>query len=229
VNQDRCAMKISTDAVILGALAESDSCENILDIGSGTGVIALMLAQRFPFANIIGVEIDDEAASQARENFSESPFSEQLTIWEGDFLNFPVSDKFDLIVSNPPFFPNHLKSADYKRNQALHTDSLSFQDLIEKVNELLDESGAFWVILPPRQMEDLLSEATKNHLFANKKFSIQDKPSSKIYREICSISRKSGRCESVAIIIKNDRGDAHPSYSNLMIGFLRDFPAPLID
>lgn len=218
-------MKISTDAVVLGGLAEGDSAKNILDIGTGTGVIALMLAQRFSLAQIQGVEIDADAASQAEENFQGSPFSDRLSIWKGDFLDFPISKKFDLIVSNPPFFPNHLKSTDHKRNQALHTVTLSFSDLVKKVSELLSDSGVFWVILPPRQMEDLIAEAKENHLILNKKFTIQDKSSSKIHREICAFSKNSSSVELEEIFIKDEEGLPHPSYSKLVKGFLRDFPA----
>ncbi|MFT5773225.1 MAG: tRNA1Val (adenine37-N6)-methyltransferase, partial [Algoriphagus sp.] len=109
INQDRCAMKISTDAVLLGALAEADEPKHILDIGTGTGVIALMLAQRFSEAKIVAVELDEQAAMQAGENFEHSRFSEQLSISHAAIQDFSVSNKFDLIVSNPPYFTAHLK------------------------------------------------------------------------------------------------------------------------
>jgi tRNA1Val (adenine37-N6)-methyltransferase len=134
IHQDRCAMKISTDAVLLGTLTEAEHPVKILDIGTGTGVIALMLAQRFPSSWVDAVEIDQDAAEQAAENFRESQYAGRLGIFQGRIQDFPEEEKFDLIVSNPPFFPDHLKSTDSKRNKALHTDELSFSELVEKTS-----------------------------------------------------------------------------------------------
>ncbi|MFV8227015.1 tRNA1(Val) (adenine(37)-N6)-methyltransferase, partial [Christiangramia aquimixticola] len=108
--------------VLLGALAETVSSATILDVGTGTGVISLMLAQRFQEARITAVELDEDAADQAAENFRESPFSARLRVVKLRFQDLPEDQLFDLIVSNPPYFPEHLKSKDAKRNQALHTD-----------------------------------------------------------------------------------------------------------
>ncbi len=223
VIQDRCAMKISTDAVMLGALADAISPREILDVGTGTGVIALMLAQRFPEAQIQAVEIDAEAASQALENFRSNTFSERMQLWEGRFQDFEPQLKFDLIVSNPPYFPDHLKSANVLRNMALHTDELSFQDLLEKVNELLEESGQFWIILPPRQMQDFQRKAQEHGLFLGTKFTLQDKLGKRIQREICAFSRTQKEVEIKAIFIKNEDGTPHESYFKLAKGFLLDF------
>lgn len=223
VNQDRCAMKISTDAVMLGALADASFPGEILDVGTGTGVIALMLAQRFPEARIQAVEIDYEAAAQALENFRANDFSDRMQLWEGRFQDFEPSQKYDLIVSNPPYFPDHLKSSDVQRNRALHTDELSFQDLLEKVNVLLEESGQFWIILPPRQMQDFQKEARERGLFPERKFTLQDKPGKRVQREICGFSRNQKGLETSAIFIKNEDGTPHENYARLAKGFLLDF------
>ena len=157
INQDRCAMKISTDAVMLGALADAISPREILDVGTGTGVIALMLAQRFPKANVQAVEIDSETASQALENFRSNTFSDRIQLWEGRFQDFEPQLNYDLIVSNPPYFPDHLKSSDVQRNMALHTDELSFDDLLGKVIQLLKDDGqlerakGIWLVLSSDQ------------------------------------------------------------------------------
>ncbi|REG92121.1 tRNA1(Val) (adenine(37)-N6)-methyltransferase [Algoriphagus antarcticus] len=225
VNQDKCAMKISTDAVMLGALAHAVSPEEILDVGTGTGVIALMLAQRFPEAAIHAVEIDLQAASQAFENFRSNTFSDRMQLWEGRFQDFEPQQKFDLIVSNPPYFPDHLKSSDAQRNMALHTDELSFQDLLEKVVQLLKEDGQFWIILPPRQMLDFQKEADKYGLFLGTKFTLQDKPGKQILREICAFSKNQNEFETSAIFIKNEDGSPHESYGSLVSGFLLGFKA----
>ncbi|WP_425637164.1 tRNA1(Val) (adenine(37)-N6)-methyltransferase [Algoriphagus yeomjeoni] len=225
VNQDRCAMKISTDAVMLGTLAEVESPRQILDVGTGTGVIALMLAQRFPEAKVQAVEIDAEAASQALENFRINSFSDRMQLWEGRFQEFESQQKYDLIVSNPPYFPDHLKSSDAQRNRALHTDELSFQDLLGKVNVLLKEDGRFWLILPPRQMQDFQEEAGEKGLFAEIKYTLQDKPGKRIQREICAFSRTQEEVESSAIFFKNEDGTPHESYARLVSGFLLGFKA----
>lgn len=216
-------MKISTDAVMLGALADAVSPKAILDVGTGTGVIALMLAQRFADAKIQAVEIDSKAASQAMDNFRSNTFSGRMQLCEGRFQDFEPHQKYDLIVSNPPYFPDHLKSSDAQRNMALHTDELSFADLLEKVNLLLEESGQFWIILPPRQMQDFQEKAEKHGLFLGTKFTLKDKPGKRIQREICAFSREQNEVEVIAIFIKNEDGTAHESYAGLVRGFLLGF------
>ncbi|WP_339754141.1 tRNA1(Val) (adenine(37)-N6)-methyltransferase [Algoriphagus aquimarinus] len=223
INQDRCAMKISTDAVMLGALADAISPREILDVGTGTGVIALMLAQRFPKANVQAVEIDSETASQALENFRSNTFSDRIQLWEGRFQDFEPQLNYDLIVSNPPYFPDHLKSSDVQRNMALHTDELSFDDLLGKVIQLLKDDGQFWVILPPRQMQDFQTKAVKKELFLKTKFTLQDKPGKRIQREICAFSRSQNEVETSGIFIKNEDGTPHESYAKVVSGFLLGF------
>lgn len=223
VNQGNCAMKISTDAVMLGALADATLPERILDVGTGTGVIALMLAQRFAEAEIQAVEIDPQAANQAFQNFRVNTFSCRMHLWEGRFQDFESSQKFDLIVSNPPYFPDHLKSSDAQRNMALHTDELSFDDLLVKVDVLLKEAGKFWLILPPRQMQDFLEKAFKKGLFLETKFTLQDKPGKRIQREICAFSRTQNEVEISEIFIKNEDGTPHESYARVVSGFLLGF------
>jgi len=223
VNQSHCAMKISTDAVLLGALATSDQPANILDVGTGTGVIALMLAQRFCNAKVHAVEIDQEAAIQASENFSGSKFFKRISISNMRFQDFEPNHQFDLIASNPPYFPNHLKSQDAKRNRALHTDELSFSDLAEKVSALLSPSGHFWLILPPRQMVQFNVEALKCGLYPISNYSLQDKPGSRLLRNICAFSKVPKECTFAEIYVKNEDGTPHLTYSRLVSGFLLAF------
>ncbi|MBN7814001.1 tRNA1(Val) (adenine(37)-N6)-methyltransferase [Algoriphagus pacificus] len=223
INQDRCAMKISTDAVLLGGLATAENPKMILDVGTGTGVIALMLAQRFDEAQITAVELDQEAADQAKDNFEESVFAKQLSIWRGKFQDFSSPDLFNLIVSNPPYFPHHLKSQDQQRNQALHTDELSFEDLVISASKLLERDGEFWVILPERQMMDFEKVAAKESFFLNRKYLIRDRQEKKILRMICSFSFHSKELFVSEIIIKNPDGSPHESYSSVVSGFLLGF------
>lgn len=223
VHQDRCAMKISTDAVLLGALAEANSPNHILDIGTGTGVISLILAQRFPEALITGVEIDSDAAEQAAENFLESPFSDRLQVKNIRFQDFSENQLFDLIVSNPPYFPDHLKSQDSKRNQALHTDALSFEELLQKAFKLLKVDGQLWVILPPRQMSDFSELARGFGLLPKKRVQVKDTASKPVIREIVGFSFGTDSADIKGIYLKNEDGSFSGAYSSLISGFLLGF------
>lgn len=223
VHQDRCAMKISTDAVLLGAIAEANSPQHILDIGTGTGVISLMLAQRFPPAFITAIEIDADAAEQADENFKESPFSARLQVKNVRFQDFAVDQLYDLIVSNPPYFPDHLKSQNSKRNQALHTDALSFEEFLQKAVKLLKENGQLWVILPQRQMSDFTKLAGELGLFPKKKVLVRDSASKPVIREIASFSFGNDSMEIEEIHLKNVDGSFSDAYSSLISGFLLGF------
>ena len=225
VEQDRCAMKISTDAVLLGTLVQSDLPKRILDIGTGTAVIALMLAQRFPQTSLTAVELDPEAASQARENCEQSPFSERLTVIQGRFQDFPVEEPFDLLVSNPPFFPDHLPASDPKRQQALHTDSLSFEELLQKASKLLAPSGSFWVILPPRQMQDFIQYGTAHGLFPTTRVGIRDSAAKPIHREVIGFTFSEPLANALPeeLFLKNVDGSYSERYQQLISGFLLGF------
>jgi tRNA1Val (adenine37-N6)-methyltransferase len=225
VEQDRCAMKISTDAVLLGSLVQSNSPKQILDIGTGTGVIALMLAQRFAEAQIIALELDPDAAAQAAENCQASPFSQRIKVKEGRLQTYPEEERFDLIVSNPPYFPDHLKSNDAKRNQALHTDSLSFAELLQKARLLLTDNGSLWIILPPRQMRDFSALAGQQNLHPVAQFLIRDTAAKPIHREVvCFIP--SAALPSIPpreLCLKLEDGTYSEEYRGLLAGFLLGF------
>ena len=218
-------MKISTDAVLLGSLVQSNAPKQILDIGTGTGVIGLMLAQRFPQASLTAIELDPEAAGQAAENCEQSPFSERLAVLQGSFQDFPEEEHFDLLVSNPPFFPDHLPASDPKRQQALHTDSLSFEELLHKASQLLAPSGSFWVILPPRQMQDFFQCAKGNGLFPGTRVPIRDNASKPVHREVVSFtfSEPLPSVLPIELLLKNEDGSYTEDYRNLISGFLLGF------
>ncbi|EMS31811.1 Putative O-methyltransferase [Mariniradius saccharolyticus AK6] len=222
IHHDRCAMKVGTDGVLLGAVAGTGSPNRILDIGTGTGLVALMLAQRFPTARIEAVEIDESAFLQAKENVEGSPWGERVHIWHSPFQDFAKAweKTFDLIVSNPPYFPNHLLSIDQKRNLALHQKSLDFDALAEGVSKLLEKAGVFWVILPPRQMESLESELQKRGLSPFFLLEICDRPQKKIHRSIQGFSFLDRGFESRIISIKDTEGIYSKEYSDLLCDFL---------
>lgn len=157
IEQDRCAMKVGTDGVLLGAWAQGG--RRILDIGSGTGLISLMMAQRFPEAEVVGIDMDADACGQARENVMASPFRDRVEIECCRLQDFGEAGVFDAIVSNPPFFVDSLKNPDSKRTMARHTDSLPFRDLFAGVKRLLSDDGIFSAIVPVEVVEQFVAES----------------------------------------------------------------------
>lgn len=169
VSNCRSAMKVGTDGVLLGAWAfnnrlKGDNELAILDVGAGTGLVALMLAQRFPTAAICGVEIDNDAAEECAENFRHSPWSDRLSIVNEDFTTFATkingAEKFDLIVSNPPFFTNGALSPDASRSKARHENSLNIETLLSNSACMLTEKGELAVILPAEELKRAEFHAT---------------------------------------------------------------------
>ena len=149
VHQQRCAMKVGTDGTLLGAWAAAPSGQcRILDIGTGTGLIALMMAQRFPEAEVTGIDIDEDAVAQADENVRLSPFSERVSICHLDILNFADTIGFDAIVSNPPYFVDSLACPDDQRTIARHAVSLTYEQLMHQAYHLLKDEGRFSVVVP---------------------------------------------------------------------------------
>jgi tRNA1Val (adenine37-N6)-methyltransferase len=169
VKQDKCAMKVGTDAVLLGSWIQPNGSTHILDIGTGTGVIALMLAQKTN-ASIVGIDIDVSATQQAQENVDESKFKNSITLFNTSFQDYVKTTalKFQLIVSNPPFFEQSLKSSDEKRSNARHADVLPFDDLLDGVIKLLDAKGKFCLILPTLEAEKFRNMAQKKGLYLSK-------------------------------------------------------------
>lgn len=165
IAQDRCAMKVGTDGVLLGAWAQATGCARILDIGTGTGLVALMLAQRYPTATVKAVEIEPEAARQAKENAAKSPFADRVEVLCADARQLPDSEKFDCIVCNPPYFDEVLKSPDSARATARHNDSLTLQNLLQTSSKLLENNGLLQLILPATHANTII-ELAKEYAFA---------------------------------------------------------------
>ncbi len=163
VCQDKCGMKVGTDGVLLGAWAQGG--RHILDIGTGTGLIALMMAQRFDKAQVDAIDLDEDACLQASENISDSPFADRIKVARARLQDFQPGVVYDAIVSNPPFFLETLKSPDLKRAQARHADSLPFADLFAGAARLLSETGIFSVIVPAETVEHLMFEAALKRFF----------------------------------------------------------------
>jgi tRNA1Val (adenine37-N6)-methyltransferase len=171
ISQDRCAMKVGTDGVLLGAWAPGG--QRILDVGTGTSLIALMMAQRFPTSHVVGIDIDEESCSQAIENVNNSSFSDRVDVVKSSLQQFFVEEPFDAIVSNPPYFVNSLKNPDARRTLARHTDSLSFEDLFRGVDRLLSEYGVFSVIIPTDALEQILINACRFDFYLSHRVAVK--------------------------------------------------------
>jgi len=154
LSHDRCAHKVGTDGILLAAWLQSDKPKaSILDFGSGSGLISFILAQRFPASKILGLEIDKNSWKQAEENRESSPFSDQIKFENRDLLDFDSPEKFDLIVSNPPYFTTGIKSRKSERAQARHIESDVFRIWLEKLQSLLQPEGRLAMIMPPELWE----------------------------------------------------------------------------
>ncbi|MGV8878703.1 MAG: tRNA1(Val) (adenine(37)-N6)-methyltransferase [Sphingobacteriaceae bacterium] len=182
-------MKINTDGVLLGAIAFANQPLRILDIGTGTGVIALMLAQRFPNSHINAVEFDTTAAETASSNFTNSPFQARLCIFPISmelFFDQNPEYKFDMIVSNPPFYLRSLESLEPKKALAKHTDIGFFLEMLTQVKNSLLVNGLFWLIVPSEIAHQIIDLAVKNGLYLQRQIKVLSFPNSKPHREICS-------------------------------------------
>lgn len=176
IKQDKCAMKVGTDAVLLGAWIFPNGSKQILDIGTGTGVISLMLAQKTD-AHIDAIDIDTNAFNQATQNASESKFSSQISVIHSSLQEYSkmANKKYNLIVTNPPYFEQSLKSSDEQRSFARHADVLPFEELIDGVIKLLDPKGKFCLILPTLEAEKFRALAQKRGLFLSKLLRVKSK------------------------------------------------------
>jgi tRNA1Val (adenine37-N6)-methyltransferase len=223
LEQDRCAMKIGTDGVLLGAWTPIENNPfSILDIGAGTGVIALMLAQRSDAEQIDALEIDEEAYEQSVDNFENSPWSNRLFCFHAgldEFVEEP-EDEYDLIVSNPPFYTDDYKSDNEQRDLARFADAMPFKDLIEAADLLLSEKGTFAVIIPFKEEENFLALAAAYELFPLKITHVKGTPTTEIKRSLLAFSRN----ESVnfpidELIIETSRHQYTPEYIELTKDF----------
>ena len=177
IRQQHCAMKVGTDGTLLGAWAQASAglCR-VLDVGTGTGLIALMMAQRYPEARAIAIDIDEKAVFQAQENVSASPFADRIKVIEADVQTFEDSEKFDFIVCNPPFFEDSLVCPDPQRTEARHTVSLGYRQLMASAFRLLKDNGRFSVIIPADCRSRLESEAHLRGFFISRLCSVQTTP-----------------------------------------------------
>lgn len=165
VRHDRCAMKVGTDGVLLGAWARVERAATLLDIGTGTGLIALMAAQRNPQMHVVAVELDPEAARQAAENVQESLWADRMEVICTDVKDYAPGRRFDAIVANPPYYRNSLKNSEARRTAARHADGLTYGDLLTCVGRLLADGGEFSVVIPFDASLDFIAAAAGRGLY----------------------------------------------------------------
>ena len=218
VNQDRCAMKIGTDGVLLGAWTPLiNNPFNVLDIGAGTGILSLMLAQRSNAEQIDAIEIDEDAYEQCVENFEASPWGDKLFCFHAgldEFVDEP-EDEYDLIISNPPFYTDDYKSDNTSRDLARFEDALPFEELIEAAALLLSDNGIFSVIIPYKEEERFVSLCKELDLFPLKITRVKGTPTSEIKRSLLAFCRMEQTPLIDELVIEISRHNYTPEYIEL--------------
>tara|TARA_R110002111_G_scaffold156629_2_gene223322 strand:- start:159 stop:866 length:708 start_codon:yes stop_codon:yes gene_type:complete len=223
IHQDRCALKVGTDGVLLGAWTNCKGAEKILDIGSGTGVISLMLAQRST-AEIIAIEIDKDAAEQSAENFHNSLWNERLTLVHfsiQEYTELKVRDKFDLIVSNPPF--HSIQKETNQRSTARSEQELNLTELLYSVEELLMPTGKFCVIFPSIRAKELFESAATVELFPSKICTVKGNPNSEVKRLLVEFQFTKKQPTEHQIVIEKERHNYTEEYKDLLKEYLTIF------
>lgn len=221
---DRCAMKVGTDGVLLGAWAgeaKSSSVRRILDIGTGSGLIALMLAQRFPNAMIDGIDIAPSAIEQAQDNFSASPFCTRLRAHSSSLQEWQPKEKYDLIVSNPPYFSNSLLCPEKIRSNARHDSMLSFTDLLVHSCRMLSLTGTLALVLPADAETSILAEARLSRLYCVRLCRIRTTASKCPKRILIAFSRQTSVVPIVSesLCLSDDGASRSAAYSALTQDF----------
>lgn len=202
VNQDICGMKVGTDGVLLGAWATGGG--RVLDIGTGTGLIAMMMAQRFPNAYIDAIDIDENAYRQALSNVSQSNFSDRISIFNTRLQDFFPEQKYDCIVSNPPYFNDSLRCPDKQRATARHNDTLSFVDLLHGVCRLLTDDGVVNVVLSIERLDDFIAEAMIVQLYETRRCMIKTTTNKPPKRVLLTLAKHRAAERESSIEILND-------------------------
>ena len=229
---DRCAMKVGTDGVLLGAWCPISNYQlsiinyqlstpfRVLDIGTGSGLIALMLAQRCPEAHIDAIDIDQAAVEQAKENVQISNFKSQISNFVSRLQDWKPETKYDIIVSNPPYFRNSLKNPDKGRELARHTDTLSYDDLFRHSARLLNEHGQLALILPAEAENDVRETAERYSLFITRITRVYSKPSKPAIRVLMSFQKSSifnlqSSIIEDTLVLENETGGRSAAYQQL--------------
>ena len=231
IKQDRVAMKVCTDACVLGAFADVGPTNGIpptriLDIGTGTGLLALMAAQRNHAARIDAIDIDETAVEQATENAANSPFTDRIRVWHSRVQAFVPGIYYDRILTNPPFYTNHLRPPNPAAARALHTDELPVHDLLAAVQRLLKPDGQWWVLLPPYQTAQLTRLAQAISLAPFRQLFLSHQASKPAFRVVTGFATSVGATAAGApngaretLVIREPDQTYTPDYQALLRGF----------
>ncbi|MEP3838151.1 MAG: methyltransferase [Algibacter sp.] len=225
IYHDQCAMKIGTDGVLLGAWTSLKNRPfSILDIGAGTGVLALMLAQRSDAEIIDAIEIDDNAFEQCVDNFEQSPWGDRLFCYHASLADFvkeleTEEDRYDVIICNPPFYSEDYKTDNNQRDLARFQDAMPFNHLLESVSKLLSEIGVFSVVIPFKETSTFTELASKFNLFPNRILHVKGTPTSEIKRALLEFSFRESETIIESLIIETERHKYTESYINLTKDF----------
>ncbi|MEI6764388.1 MAG: methyltransferase [Bacteroidota bacterium] len=218
IDDSGCAMKIGTDAVLLGAMAAANAPARILDVGTGCGIVALMLAQRFPSAIIDTIEIDNFASEKAQQNFIASPWKDNLSVSNISLQKFLTSatSHYDLIVSNPPYFNRSLRNPDKAKTIARHDDELPLEDLLHGASILLKRGAPLWIILPRENVQKAILTALSQKLFLNQQTDIMAVGGKNAKRSILAFTKEESReCIPKELHIKETNGNYSSDFTNL--------------
>lgn len=222
VYHNRCAMKVTTDACLFGAWVASalqglpNTPDRLLDVGTGTGLLSLMVAQKTR-GFIDAVEIDPAAAEQAQENCSASPWKDRISVVPGDVLNRNTGTKYDVILSNPPFYENELRSSHRGKNMAHHDEGLKLGDLFRFIKKQLADDGIFFLLLPAKRDSELEERFSANQLFLQQKIYVQQTPKHQPFRMMIQGSLQKATAVSETIIsIKNEQDSYTPEFIDLL-------------
>jgi tRNA1Val (adenine37-N6)-methyltransferase len=221
IDQSIGGFRVSTDACILGAWAAVDTAKSILDIGTGTGLLALMLAQRHPLAEIHAVEMVAESAAQAQVNFAHSPWHTRIELHEISIQEFAAkSDQaFDLICVNPPFFHQHLKGTQGSKNIAIHNDTLTTNDLVTSIQKLLALNGQAFVLYPEYESRVFEQEANSKGLSTVAELLVYNKPQSAIFRRIIVLCKNVRPMKSEELYIRDHEGNYTVAFKKLIADY----------
>jgi tRNA1Val (adenine37-N6)-methyltransferase len=216
-------MKVGTDGILLGAIVDTVNSGKILDIGTGTGLIALMLGQRSR-AQIDAMEIDKNAFQDASDNMNASPWKERVHVFHSSFQEFvsnlpPSGEKYDLVVSNPPYYHKLVETALTGRQIARHQHTLSDRDLFYYANLILKPQGSFWVIKPYAGIERFIKSGELYHLFAVSEILVRSAPKKEVSRIIIQFAREKKRVKTREIVIEKENGEYSDEYTRLTQDF----------
>ena len=219
IRQGGSAMKVGTDGVLLGAWADVEGCERILDVGTGTGLIAIMAAQRAPLASVDAIEIDPLSSEQAASNARACPWSDRIRVHQGAVQDFHPAVRYDLLLCNPPFFVRSTPTPERARTIARHCETLTHEDLLRVADRLLIPSGRLCLILPVPETQNFVRFARGREWFVNKLTNVFPTPLKARKRCLLSLSRRESPCQEDAIIIETEPRKYHESFRRLIWDF----------